>query len=197
MLTLFLLIVFLLFTDIVLADIPTTMTTQQILRNVTTDALMTGTHIINYSLIRLSDNIVLWNESISVVLDSGIASVMLGLQTPIYYSYFINPVKWRLNIDSGVAIEYNETPYGTSRVSEFALSVNWTNISGKPSYLDIDSTDDVLVSWSNVSYDSELADLNDSIKSRADSEFFHSNKCFSQFIFLSNNLSLSEPLYIQ
>ncbi len=91
--------------SIVYATIPSTMTAQQILRNTTTNALMTGTHTINYSLIRLSDSSILWNESLSITLDNGIASALLGLQEIFSYSYFINPVKWVLNIDSGTAIE--------------------------------------------------------------------------------------------
>ena len=36
------------------------------------------------------------------------------------------------------------------------MNINWTNISNKPSNLDIDSTNDVLVSWTNVTYDAKL-----------------------------------------
>ena len=113
----------------VMADVPTSMTSQQILRNQSTNALIDGTHTINYSLVRLSDSSLLWNESLNVELDNGIASSLLGKINAFSYTNFIEPVKWILNIDQGTGIEYNETPVGSARVAEYALKVNWTNVS--------------------------------------------------------------------
>lgn len=128
--------------SVVYADyLPTITSSQLILRDLSDNSLLTGVYNITYNVTRLSDGMSLWNETIVTILDGGVASNILGLTKPFSYTYFISPVKWRVSINNGNVIEFNETPVPMARVAEYALNVNWTNISSIPS--DIADGDDV------------------------------------------------------
>lgn len=146
--------------------LPPNSTSQLILRNQTTGALLTGNQISNYTL--KSGNTILWSEKYNVTLNKGIMSVTHGNTQALSYTYFLNPnLMWVINT-SDYEISYAELPVGMARVAEFALNVSWTNISGIPSgFADSVDNDTKYTHLSNFTNDKDFTNksqVNDSIQ---------------------------------
>lgn len=133
----------LLLTDMVIAAVPLTMTSQIILRNSTSNNPLAGEFLLNYTLYN-NAGLLIWNESHTTTLDDGIASDLLGSTNTLNYNLFLDSEPTiNISVNGTKVFGYQVTTYPYAFISQYAMNINWSNISNKPVDLDTNNSDNV------------------------------------------------------
>lgn len=145
-------------------SVPLTLDYQGILRNSTTNTLMTGNYVFNFSLYNVSNNILLYNEYSTIYVNSGVWNHHIGLTNPLLAGYFsantyvitaINGQNLtRVNITSVpyslYSLESNNTQYLNGQASSYYYQS--TNPMGFINSTQANSTYTLINSTLNASY---------------------------------------------